>query len=113
MPPEKFYPILQKAAAGLIIYNDERRSKVCSPLKAFNYLMAGIPVISNIDTEISDLQGSWVHETQDYAAFEEFCFKAFQKQLELNDDARRNFLEAQSIALRVQQILEKLQERIA
>jgi len=60
LAPADFYPILKNAIAGLILYNAKRRENAFSPLKALNYLMAGIPVISNSDCEIPDLIGNGI-----------------------------------------------------
>ncbi|MES2514084.1 MAG: hypothetical protein V4580_08055 [Bacteroidota bacterium] len=69
LSPEEFYPILSKAKAGLIVYNEDRRSKVCSPLKALNYLVSNIPVITNIDCEITELSGKCIFNCVDSSQF--------------------------------------------
>lgn len=55
MTPAEFYPILKGAKVGLIIYKNSLKTQPSSPLKVLNYLISGLPVITNLDCEIKDL----------------------------------------------------------
>lgn len=63
LSPKEFYPIIKSAKAGLIIYNEERRSKVCSPLKTINYIVSNIPTLTNIDCEIPELDNYCIYKS--------------------------------------------------
>ncbi len=63
LSPEEFYPILKNAKAGLIIYNEERRAKVCSPLKTINYIISNIPTLTNIDCEMPELIDNCIYKS--------------------------------------------------
>ena len=76
LPPQEFYPILKKATAGLIAYDLSIRSRSFSPLKAINYLIAGLPIISNCNTELSELQGLAVYETAEQKVYLQYCKQA-------------------------------------
>lgn len=108
--PEEFYPLLKGAKAGLVLYNEERRTKICSPLKALNYLVAGIPVLTNIDTEMPELKEQWIFSCETQEVFMEKCRQAVESQFSLDEDLRLSFLKARSIDKSIQIILEKLAE---
>lgn len=73
LPPQKFYPILQGAKAGIIAYDLSVRYRNFSPLKAINYLIAGLPVISNCDTELPALKNKAVFEVSGDEDFLRIC----------------------------------------
>lgn len=78
LPPKEFYPILKKASAGLIAYDLSIRSRSFSPLKAINYLIAGLPIISNCSTEIGELKGLAIYETTEKKDYLKYCNQALQ-----------------------------------
>ena len=106
LSPLNFNPILRDAKAGLIIYNEERRKNVSSPLKALNYLGCGIPVVTNIDCEMPDLNEKCIfyvdntHELDKVLKEIIFGIKGIDKEL------ANNYIQQNSIQNALKKILE-------
>jgi hypothetical protein len=108
LPPAKFYPILKRAKAGIVLYNRERREYHFSPLKAVNYLVAGIPVISNCNCEIPALLDQCIYEVSQYDSFRERVYKSLENDLPFDVEKAADYLDDISINKAVEKILEKL-----
>ncbi len=108
LSPQEFYPILKKAKAGIIVYNEERRSKVCSPLKALNYIVSGLPVITNIDCEIPELLNNPIYMVNNIDNFNYFVSLALNKSLIFDMDTVNNYLKNVSVSLAVEKIASKV-----
>jgi hypothetical protein len=104
MDPEQFYPVLKKAHAGLIIYDSIRRKKIFSPLKALNYLAAGIPVITNVETEIIGLDQHCIHRADDERTFMALAEKAMRGELFFEPALAENYLSS----VRIDKAIEKI-----
>jgi len=106
--PAEFYPILKKGCGGIINYNEMNRKGVRSPLKALNYLAAGLPVLTNIECEIPELNGNCIY----------FCCNQEEFDLSLSDVLNGNikfdmvkgdkFFKKSSVKEAVETILKKL-----
>lgn len=105
LSPIEFYPILNKAIAGMIIYNEERRAKVCSPLKALNYIIAELPVITNIDCEIPELTNNAIYYSETSSICAAFIECVLNKKLELNMVIVEEFLNKVSISNAIDRIV--------
>jgi hypothetical protein len=92
LSPDEFYPILKKAIAGMIVYNEERRLKVCSPLKALNYIISELPVITNIDCEIPELKNNSIYYTEDINRYNELVKLALNRNLKIDQVAVDDYL---------------------
>ncbi|MES2761314.1 MAG: hypothetical protein V4677_03865 [Bacteroidota bacterium] len=108
LSPKEFYPVLKRAKAGVIVYNEERRSKVCSPLKALNYLVSGLPVITNIDCEIPELLKHCIYYNETLEQFRDTINKALTGELNFNSKASQSYEEKISLENMVKKIVEKL-----
>jgi hypothetical protein len=108
LSPPEFYPILKYAKAGLIIYNEERRSKVCSPLKALNYIMADLPVIANIDCEIPELLSSCIYYCDNIMQANILVGRSLNNELIFNNDKCDGYISEISLDIVLKKILAKL-----
>lgn len=108
LSPQEFYPILKHANAGLIVYNEDRRSKVCSPLKALNYIISELPVITNIDCEIPELLNNSIYFASTEKEFQCYISSAFNKILTPNLVVVNSYLAKVSISLSVETIIKKI-----
>lgn len=108
MLPEEFYPVITKAKAGLIIYNEKRRAKAFSPLKAINYIAAGIPVITNSDCEIEELKGKCIHMTETEEDFIALTKSAMEGRLAFDRQAAGGYLNTISLKKATETILSEL-----
>lgn len=108
LPPEKFYPILHTAKAGLVLYNQKKMEQVSSPLKVINYLIAGIPTLTTIDTEISTLNGQCIYTCSDFSQLKSLASKALENKLHFNERSATNYLGSVSLKNAVTTILSKL-----
>lgn len=108
LSPEEFYPVLKNAIAGLIIYNEERRAKVCSPLKTLNYIVANLPVISNIDCEIPELTGNTVYNATTIVSCYYLIELALNKNLKVNQGIIGDYLNKVSMSNAVDTITKNL-----
>ena len=105
MPPEKFYPIIAKATAGLVLYNNKRKNQASSPLKVINYLTANIPTLSNINCEIEVLTDTCIYTTNDVQKFKSFVSLAMENKLPFNTLAADSYLASISLDNAVNKIL--------
>lgn len=105
LKPEEFYPLLTLATAGLICYDTGIRSGNFSPLKAINYLVAGIPVVSNCDTEIAELEGKMIFTRKNRVDFETVCRQLLAGHLPTEPQAAENFLAQHSMSAATGKIL--------
>lgn len=106
LAPADFYPLLKRASAGIIAYDLTIRNGCFSPLKVINYLIAGIPVISNCETEILELQTKGIYETfaaQDYLTN---CREAIVSKLNFESPLVDSFLEGINLPVAVDSILQ-------
>lgn len=108
MGPQEFYPTLRSAQAGIIAYTAERRGRPFSPLKALNYLVAGIPVISNCDCEIS--LGECIYVEEDSNGFTEKVQAAVDGTLKFNREAASDYLSEVSIETATHRIISALEK---
>jgi hypothetical protein len=108
MPPVQFYPILKKATAGLVVYNDQRRKRSFSPLKAINYLVADIPVITNSDCEIPQLNELCIYNAETLSEFMTLVKNSIEKKIAFDESAASNYLQSISIKKAVETILSKI-----
>lgn len=108
LSPSEFYPILNNAIAGLILYNEDKRSKASSPLKALNYVIARLPVVTNIDCEIPELNGNSIYSASTYKEFENFIIQALDNKLKPNNNKVNDFLVKVSMENAVDGIFKKL-----
>jgi len=97
LPPQDFYPILKRAFAGLIIYTAQKQKQVSSPLKVLNYLVAGLPVITNLNCEIDQLIGQGIYEAKNETALREDLKKASRNDLKINKEAVDKYLNEVSL----------------
>ena len=104
LSPQEFYPILKKASAGLVVYNDDRRSKVCSPLKALNYIISGLPVITNIDCEIPELLDNSIFYSETLDEYVSNVNFAINKSLKVNENIVETYLNKISLENAVKKI---------
>jgi hypothetical protein len=109
LPPKDFYPLLQKASAGIIAYDLTIRSRSFSPLKAINYLIANLPVISNCDTELPTLQSKGIYETALASEYLSHCKKALTANLKVDTKFIESYLEGVSLQAAVSNILQKIE----
>jgi hypothetical protein len=110
LTPAQFYPLLKRAVAGLICYDTKVRTQAFSPLKAVNYLVAGIPVISNCRTEIEVLEGNYVYEQETSPGFLALCSQALEGTLKKEPQALADYLARISLDGAVEHVLEKLRQ---
>lgn len=108
LSPEEFYPILKNALAGLILYSEEKTKQPRSPLKALNYLISGIPTITNIDCEIKQLLDSCIYYVQNTQEIGDAINKVLCKELEFNFTEAENYLQTVSISSAVKNLSQKL-----
>jgi hypothetical protein len=108
MPPSKFYPILKKAKAGIVVYDNRRKNQASSPLKVINYLVAGIPTITNIDSEIKALEGSCIHYVHNMQEFNLTISEAINNKMQFNSSLSESYLKAISLEDSVNAILSKI-----
>jgi len=106
MVPRQFYPVLNHAKAGLIIYSDRRRNNICSPLKALNYLIASKPVISNTDCEIPSLAGNSIFMAKDMSAFRSLLQSI--DELRIDKEKTKNYLDSITMEKGITQIMFQL-----
>ncbi|MDX2172635.1 MAG: hypothetical protein SFY56_05900 [Bacteroidota bacterium] len=108
LSPQQFYPVLKNAKAGLIIYNEERRAKICSPLKALNYLISGLPVITNIDCEIEELDNNGIHYCNGITELKMIIIAALENKLVFKEWIVNKYIDQNSLTLSVQKIINTL-----
>ena len=108
MSPQEFYPILKQANAGLIIYNEERRSKVCSPLKALNYIISELTVITNIDCEIPELLDNSIFYADTIQDTDNLIVTALSKELNYNFVKNNKYLNDISLDTILEKIIVNL-----
>ncbi len=108
LSPVEFYPVLNNALAGMIIYNEERRAKVCSPLKTLNYIIAGLPVITNIDCEIPELIESVIYYSQTSSECSKLIEYRLNEQLEFNHAIVDEFLNKVSMSNAIEKIIKNI-----
>jgi len=108
MSPQEFYPILKQANAGLIIYNEERRSKVCSPLKALNYIISELPVITNIDCEIPELLDNSIYFTDSIKDAHNIISKALGHYLKYDFEKNNKYVNNISLDVILKKIIVNL-----
>jgi len=108
LKPETFYPLLRQASAGLICYDTKIRNLPFSPLKAINYLIAGLPVISNCRTELEMLHEIAVYEKPERKEFLKTCRQALNGMLPPDADRLHQYLESISIEKAVAQVFSEL-----
>lgn len=96
--PAEFYPLLKNASAGLIIYNEEKRIGVRSPLKALNYLISQIPVITNVDCEIPQLINKGICFSDNLNNFNHYVNLVLTKKIKTNTIEADNYLNTISIS---------------
>lgn len=83
------------ANAGLIIYNfiSKQKGQVSrSPLKALNYLAQEKPVITSIDSEISDLKNEGTYWAKNENEYLKFVHQAINFELNINTHKTRKYL---------------------
>lgn len=108
LSPQEFYPIVKNALGGLILYSEEKTKQPRSPLKALNYLIAGIPTITNIDCEITQLLGSCIYYVQNTNEISDFINKAIYKEINFNFDQAKGYLQTVSIKNVIKSLIQKL-----
>ena len=108
LSPQEFYPILKKAKAGIIVYNEERRSKVCSPLKALNYVVSGLPVITNIDCEIPELLNNCIYYCKNVNEAEKLVDRALDNNIMFDIKKCDDYIREISLNIIFNRIIEKL-----
>jgi hypothetical protein len=108
LSPQEFYPILKQANAGLIIYNEERQSKVCSPLKALNYIISELPVITNIDCEIPELLNNCIYYCKNVNEAEKFVNRALGNDIMFDTKKCDDYIREISLDIILNSIIEKL-----
>lgn len=108
LSPQEFYPILKHANAGLIIYNEDRRSKVCSPLKALNYIVSELPVITNIDCEIHELLNNSIYYANTIEEADNLIETALRKELKYNSAKNNKYVNDISLDTTLEKIIVNL-----
>jgi glycosyltransferase involved in cell wall biosynthesis len=96
MSPEEYIPYLKLASVGLIVYNNESSApnNLRSPLKVISYLAAGIPVITNIDSEIPELMNKGIYFAAEHDKFLNLVQKAIRRELEYDAAEVEKYLES-------------------
>lgn len=108
LSPKEFYPVLKKAMAGLVVYNEERRAKICSPLKAINYIISDIPVITNIDCEIPELVNHSIFYCDNIQEMTHKVLQALNNNFNSDKTKAQAYLEKISLANNTQKIIKRL-----
>lgn len=108
LSPAEFYPVLKNATAGLILYNEVKRAGISSPLKVLNYLISEIPVVTNLNCEISELDGNYIYNANSTDEFSNFVQLAMQGKLLINKPLGQQYLEKISIEKAFNHILSKI-----
>jgi hypothetical protein len=110
LKPEIFYPLLKRAIAGIISYDISIRNRPFSPLKAVNYLLAGIPVISNCRTELENLQDCAVYERPQALDFLAACDQSLKGELLIDKSKLAAYAESISMEKAIAQIFTELRK---
>jgi hypothetical protein len=110
LKPEIFYPLLKRATAGIISYDISIRNRPFSPLKAVNYLLAGIPVISNCRTELENLQDCAVYERPQALDFLAACDQSLKGELLIDKEKLTAYAESISMEKAIAQIFTELRK---
>lgn len=108
MLPHKFYPILKRAKAGIVVYDNRRKNQASSPLKVINYLVAEIPTVTNIDSEISSLNESCIYHVKTREEFNLRISGAITNKIQFNSALAESYLKSISLTDSVNAILSKI-----
>lgn len=107
--PREFYPLLKSAAAGLVLYNSEKRSREdYAVLKFLHYLAAGIPVLTNTPCGAENLLGACIYESGHSGTLAVFAAQAMEGRLGFNKKKADGYLYQVSMENAVKLVLAKL-----
>lgn len=110
---KKLKNYIKAAKACLIVYNfiSLQNNQVSrSPLKALNYLAQKKPIITTIDSGINKLKNEGIYQAENEKEFLDFVKKAFNNELNVNDDKVASYLKHHKYPLLIEDILKHLKK---
>lgn len=71
LSPDEYLPLLRPGSLGLIAYRTDLKNEqvMRSPLKVISYISRGMPVLTNIDCEIPELEGPAINRVDSLDGF--------------------------------------------
>ena len=100
------------AQVGLVAYHFDLKKIIGSrsPLKILNYIAQKIPVVTSIDSEITDLEGGAIYRASDTDEFIEHVDRAMRDDLKVEKESIDKYLESVSYKNLIDRIIEKISQ---
>lgn len=110
---KKLKNYINAAKACLIVYNfvSLQNNQVSrSPLKALNYLAQKKPIVTTIDSGINELKNEGIYQAENENEFLDFVKKAYNNELNVNNDKVTSYLKHHKYPLLIEDILKHLEK---
>lgn len=112
VPAKNLKNFIASAKVGLVVYDFDLRKIIGSrsPLKILNYIAQEIPVVTSIDSEISELEGKAIYRVYELDNFVEYVGKAIKGKLEVDKNSVEKYLDGVNYAKLIDKILKNVND---
>jgi len=102
---------IQQFDIAIVPHKIDDFAKSTNPMKIFDYLACGKPVVSTISANL-DIFGDLIYATNDYEEFNRYISKALDEDKIINKEKRLSFIKEHSWARRVDKMLELIYQKL-
>jgi len=102
---------IQQFDVAIVPHKTDDFSKSTNPMKIFDYLACGKPVVSTISANL-DIFGDLIYATNDYAEFNHYLSQALDEDKTINTEKRLNFIKEHGWNKRTDKMLELIYQKI-
>ena len=102
---------IQQFDVAIVPHKTDEFSKSTNPMKIFDYLSCGKPVVSTISANL-DIFGDLIYATSDYKEFNRYLSQALDEDKTINTEKRLNFIKEHSWNKRTDKMLELIYQKI-